>query len=216
MATTTELRRAVARLSSIAASDLDVVWRRAADPRQTRRMLEGVLPPLIDHYATASAALAADWYDERREEASPRRRFRARAANLRDGGGGLVLARYAVGPMFGAEPDLARAQTLVAGGVQLRIANSSRDTITESAIADPDAQGWQRESSGGCPFCDMLASRGEVYSEESADFAAHDNCECVAVPAFVGEPKPVKEYTPTNRNITDADRARVREYIRTQ
>jgi hypothetical protein len=118
--------------------------------------------------------------------------------------------------MFGAEPDLARARTLVDGGVQLRIANSSRDTITESAIADPDAQGWQRESSGGCPFCDMLASRGEVYSEESADFAAHDNCECVAVPAFVGEPKPVKEYTPTNRNITDADRARVREYIRTQ
>lgn len=216
MATTNQLRNAIRRLSVSAASDLDAVFRRADDAALTREALADVLPALIVAYGTASAAVAAEWYDDRRAQVAPRRNFRALAAGLRDGGGGLALARYAVGPLFGVEPDVARAKVLAAGGIQLRIANAARDTITESAIADPDARGWQRESSGGCAFCEMLAGRGEVYSKDSADFAAHDNCGCVAVPAFEGEPVPVKPYTPSERNITDADRARVREYIRTQ
>lgn len=216
MATTAQLRNAIRRLSSSAASDLDIVWRQVDDAILAREALADVLPALIDAYGAAGSAVAAEWYDQRREEAGSRRRFRALAAGLRDGGGALALARYSVGPLFGAEPDFDRAKVLAAGGVQLRIANAARDTITGSSIADPSSRGWQRESSGGCPFCEMLAGRGEVYSRETADFAAHDNCHCVAVPAFEGEPLPVKPYTPTDRSITDADRARVREFIRNQ
>ena len=36
-----------------------------------------------------------------------------------------------------------------------------------------------------------------------------------AVPAFKGEPRPVKPFTPSARGSTDADRARVHEYLRT-
>jgi hypothetical protein len=216
MATTSQLRNAIRLLSRTAASDLDAIWRQTDSPELARAALEDVLPALITAYGTASGTLAADWYDERRAEAAVRRRFQANPAALRDGGGALVLARWGIGPLFGDEPNVARARELIAGGLQLRIANAARDTITEASIEDPAAQGWQRESSGGCPFCEMLAGRGEVYSEQGADFAAHDHCGCVAVPAFEGEPRPVKPYTPSERNITDADRARVREYLRTQ
>jgi hypothetical protein len=61
----------------------------------------------------------------------------------------------------------------------------------------------------------MLIARGAVYTEVTADFASHDHCNCSAVPAFGGQPLAVKPYTPSSKNITDADRARVREYLRT-
>jgi hypothetical protein len=96
--------------------------------------------------------------------------------------------------------------------MQRRIANFSRDTITGSSIADPKAQGWERVGNGECAFCSMLIGRGAVYSEASADFE----------PTTTAAPRPrfqrripVKPYTPTSRDITDADRARVREYLRT-
>ena len=44
---------------------------------------------------------------------------------------------------------------------------------------------------------------------------AHDHCHCSAVPAWSGEPRPVKPYTPSARKATDADRARVRDWIAT-
>lgn len=214
MATTRQLRNAIRVLSSQAATDLDVLWRKVDTADAARDALEEVLPPLVDAYGSAAGSVAADWYDERRERAGVRRAFTARVADLRKGGGGRELARWGVGPLYVAEPDFNAARTRIAGGLELRIANVARDTITGSSIADPSAHGWQRESSGGCPFCEMLASRGVVYSEESADFAAHDHCSCVAVPAFEGEPRPVQPYTPSSRNITDADRARVRAYLR--
>jgi hypothetical protein len=35
-----------------------------------------------------------------------------------------------------------------------------------------------------CDFCEMLADRGAVYGEASADFEAHDHCSCSAEPVF--------------------------------
>src|SRR5690606_5733677 len=50
--------------------------------------------------------------------------------------------------------------------------------------------GWHRETRGsrsypsGCKFCQMLASRGDVYKKATARFAAHAGCNCVAVPSW--------------------------------
>ncbi|HEY5420361.1 MAG TPA: hypothetical protein VIL10_06475, partial [Marmoricola sp.] len=98
--------------------------------------------------------------------------------------GADVLARWGVAPLFAAEPDWASARVLIAGGLQRRIANASRLTVTRSAVEDRAARGWQRVGVGGCDFCAMLLGRGAVYSEESADFEAHDHCRCLAEPAF--------------------------------
>ena len=116
--------------------------------------------------------------------------------------------------MFAAEPDWQAARNRISGGLQRRIANVARDTVTFSAVEDPGADGWQRVArSGGCAFCRMLAGRGAVYTKSSSDFASHDDCHCVAMVAWKGIERPVKPYTPSAATITDADRARVRAWM---
>lgn len=65
----------------------------------------------------------------------------------------------------------------------------------------------------GCDF------RGHVYNLQTSEgwYTANSlvvsNCKCVAVPAWDGRPVPVQPYTPSKRTITDAERARVRQWI---
>lgn len=215
MATPTQLRSQIASLTRLANNDLAALWRQVTTAAQAKQALSDVLPALIETYGAAAGTIAAQWYDEARDKAGVARRFEAIPAEVVAGTAGAeALAGYAVGPLFGASPNFARGLTLAQGGLQRRIANVSRDTVIESSIADPSAGGWQRAGSGECAFCSLLISRGAVYSERSADFASHDHCSCCAVPAFGGEPLPVKAYTPTDRRISDADRKRVREYLR--
>lgn len=73
----------------------------------------------------------------------------------------------------------------VAGVIGRLVLNGGRETITQTIQADRRARGYERVTSGaGCDFCEMLADRGAVYDEESADFEAHDHCSCSAVPIF--------------------------------
>ncbi len=208
-----QLRSAVSDLSILAVAELAALWRQVSTAAEARDALTDVLPLLARTYAAAAATVAADWYDDLRDELNVDRRFSAIAADLGDLGTS-ELARWGVGPLFNAEPVWASARTLVEGGLQRRITNAARETVRVSSIEDPGAKGWQRVSTGGgCGFCQMLAGRGAVYTDRTVDFASHDHCRCHAVPAFEGRPRLVKPYTPTERRITDADRARVRAYL---
>lgn len=71
-------------------------------------------------------------------------------------------------------------------GAGMRLAlEGGRRTILDSVRSDDRAVGYERITSGrGCDFCSMLAGRGAVYGEESADFAAHDHCTCSAAPVY--------------------------------
>jgi len=101
------------------------------------------------------------------------------------------------------------------GAATRLVLNGGRETVHASTMADPEASGWRRiTSSNGCDFCLMLAGRGDVYSAETVDFSAHDHCSCMAEPAFGVDLKQVKTYVPSTRNVTDADRARARAWIR--
>jgi len=196
----------------LANNDLAALWAQVKTADEARAGLLDVLPALVYTYGLAAATLSADWYDEARDLIGAKGRFTAIPADLGDQGA-EPLARWSIGPLFDAEPDWERAKTQVQGGLQLRIANASRYTVAESAVADPAAEGWQRQGSGSCAFCAMLIGRGAVYTEAGADFGAHDHCNCSAVPAWGGEPRPVKPYVPSRRKATDADRARVRTWI---
>jgi hypothetical protein len=177
-----------------------------------------LLPSIVEGYGLAAGAVAADWYDDRRDQLGVKRRFQATPAQVKDPG-----TQALVGWALATSTTFEGFTGLVVGGATRRVYDAGRNTIMEVSVADPSAQGWQRETSGGCAFCEMLASRGEVYSEASADFASHDNCNCAAVPAFVGEPKPVKEYTPGARRdigpdgkalpISEADRDRAKAWM---
>lgn len=209
MPTTLDLRRGVASLSRLAAADLAVAWRDAESPQQAEAFLRDTLPSLVDLYGAAAATFAADWYDDLRDEREIPGRFTAIPADIGETG-----TQALVGWALAEATDLSAFRTLIEGGTQRRIANFARATVTGSAIADPRADGWQRVGDGdSCAFCRMLIGRGAVYSEAGADFASHDKCGCSAVPAFNGQPRPVKPFEPSSRNITDADRARVREWI---
>ena len=204
-----DLRDGVAGLVGFARNDLDSLWRQVTTAAEVETALRDILPALIDTYGAAAASLAADWYDSHREKLGVSGRFTAIPVEIKDSG-----AQALIGWAASEATDDNALQSLILGGTQRRIANFSRGTIAGSSVVDPKASGWQRVGSGECDFCAMLIGRGSVYSEAGADFASHDHCNCSAVPAFGGEARPVKPYTPSVRQ-SKADQARAREWIAT-
>lgn len=211
--TVNQYRSDIDELARLASIDLDVLWRQVSDAVVARELLADVLPELVAVYGSAAGTLAADWYDDLRTEQGVDGRFRALVADLPPRGQTDALAGWAAQGLFSTEPDLPGSLAAAQGGLQRLVANVGRGTIIDSAIADPQARGWQRSASGGCGFCQMLASRGAVYSESTVDFGGHDHCRCAAVPAFNGRSRMVKPYTPTSRSVTAADRARTRDWM---
>jgi hypothetical protein len=211
--TTIELREGVEGVSAAASAELAPVWAAGLALYDLRALLNEILGGLLEEFGLAVGAYAADWYDEYRLERDVPGSFTASPQLLRDPGAEQLVA-WAMKPLEQDVPDLRRAQVQLDGGVQLRLSNVARETVAESTYADPQAVGWQRVGSGRCAFCRMLIARGAVYSERTARFAAHDHCGCSAVPAFGGQPLPVTPYEPSKRRISDANRARVRAYLR--
>ena len=178
-------RRDLAELTGLAERDLTLIWREFNTAAAARDGLIELLPRLVDIYGSAASTLGADWYDEMREAAAVKGRFRAIPAELPDQGRTDALARWGVTPLFQAEPDFTTALAKVAGGLQRVIMNADRDSVVRSSIQDRSARGWQRVGSGGsCEFCSMLLGRGAVYSEATADFLSHDHFNCGAEPVF--------------------------------
>jgi hypothetical protein len=185
-------------VAAAANRELDEAWE-LDDPQDVTAALQDLLPGVIETYGLAAATLAADYYDDSRERRNVRGRFTAIIPAMGDTGA-EELARWGVSPLFQKNPDWAAAQTLIDGGLQRRVANYSRETITTSSVEDPQARGWQRVTSGGgCNFCTMLAERGAIYTESSSDFEAHDHCNCSAEPAWVGQELPVHPSIGTER-----------------
>jgi hypothetical protein len=199
----------VAVTSTEATDELSPIWT-GLIASEAIEALQELLPPVVDNWATAAASVAADWYDQLRQEKAIKGRFTALVPDLGDLGA-KQLADWAAQPLRLAEPNWDLARSHVEAGLQLRVSNSARKTVMTSSLADPQALGWQRvATANGCGWCQMLASRGAVYSEKTVTFGAHDHCNCTATPAWGGEPLPVKPYEPSKRNVSDADRARAR------
>jgi hypothetical protein len=218
MPTPAERNRALNGLTARMLSEFSAIWKRLNlnDPSVLRDPLAAVLAEIAEKYGTAAATLAADFYDDMREEVvrnGPR--FAPKLAALPGADRFESLAGWGIDPLFGANPDPMMALSNLAGGLQLVTTNAYVGTIAESSIADPAADGWQRVANiGACDFCVMLEGRGSVYSEGGVLFGAHDHCGCSGEPAFKGEPRPVKPYTPSKRNASGADRARARAWMK--
>lgn len=158
------------------------MWRKFGTADEARDGLMDVLPRLMAVYGSAAATLAADYYDDVRDAAEARGRFRAIPADLPDQGRTESLARWAVSPLYAAVPDFATAFTKVDGGLQRIIANADRETVMRSTIEDPQARWWVRVGHGECDWCRKYLdgeSRSVAY-----DFPAHDHCHCTAEPDF--------------------------------
>lgn len=173
------LRSDVALLADEASGDLAALWREVDSALAAEALLRDSLPALIEAYGLAAATVAADWYDETREEVEARGRFTAAPVEIDD-----VGAQALIGWALDEATDFNAFQSLVAGGTQRRIANHSRLTVAGSSVADPAARGWKRVGVGNCDFCRLLISRGAVYTEASADFRSHDHCNCSPAPEW--------------------------------
>lgn len=209
MAADQRLREATATLADSAAADLAQVWAASETLSEAASILRDALPGILDGYGSLAGIVAAEWYDTLRTEASVPRFFVAEPAPLPNDFGVDALAGWSQT----VARDMASMQSLVEMGAQRRLADVARETVMLNSLADPSSVGWQRVGVGSCAFCLMLISRGAVYSESTARFASHDGCKCSAQPAWSNQPLPVRPYTPTSRRVSDADRARVSDYL---
>lgn len=190
-------RLAQARLGAQTAAQVLASWRLVdvADLDATVQMWLRVAVPVIGAQRTASARLAATYLDAfRRLELGPRARaFVPRLAEDLDVAQastsltvtGPVRVKTATGqgtPIATA----ARVAQVSAARAAMRLAlEGGRRTLVDSVAADSQALGWARTTSGSpCHFCAMLASRGPVYSKDTARFEAHDGCSCGVEPVY--------------------------------
>lgn len=194
---------------------VDLANRVAGSPEVRRLALLDGVPELIGYYSEGSAALAADFYEEERESAGVRSQFTAEAV-IEDRT--MKIRRsiaWSAEPWFDDSGDSVDAR--LAEVVQFETARVFRDTITTNRRNDPASVGWRRITAGGCKFCRMLADRGAVYKQETARFAAHTSCHCVAQPVFTtndtGIEASVMQYTASRRSRSPAQRAALRDYL---
>lgn len=213
-----ESRAALQLVTGAAVADAAELLNRAKGSPEARRalILEGI-PSVVGYYSDGSSALAADFYDDERAQASVKNRFTATPI-INDPGDKLFNAiAWAAAPLLDVgEQD---AQDRLAGVVQLNVARPYRDTITGNRRRDSEAIGWKRVCVGGCSFCQMLAGRGSVYSDDTVRFASHPHCHCTAVPVFrggeYGPPATDFQYVASRKTRTPAQRAALRSYLAT-
>lgn len=227
MASSLQARQQVIDLATLASDDLASLKLSGLSPLQVREALARALPVLASEYGSAASAISADWYDDLRSSKRLKRRFRAVPAILPTPERFESLAGWAVEPMFRLDldgnPPVDAVETTVSkasGGLQRIILNAQRETVTRSTLLDPEAAGWARVGTGHtCKFCQMLLSRGAVYSAETVRFRSHDNCNCAASPSWDRSVKvETKEpFVPSKRRRSaqtkSLDAARAKEFI---
>ena len=186
-------------------------------PDVVRAALLESIPAEIDHFANASATLAADTYEEERELAKVRSTFAAELVVLDRTVKIRRAVAWATEPMFLAIPDRTLTASRLGEVVQFEVARPNRDTTLANRRRDPSASGWRRLARpGACPFCRMLADRGAVYRQKTAYFAAHEHCHCVAQPVWSTDDTievNAIQFLGSRRSNSPAQKARIKAHL---
>lgn len=156
-----------------------------ARPDVVKRELFAFIPALVAQYGDIAATAAADWYDDLREAEGIAGRFRAPLAPLVPDevvNGRLGYATRPAGPLFSSFDTLTAFTALIANEYALQ---PGRDTVMQAAHKDNAAYARVPEP-GACKFCLMLASRGFVYSKDTAGDSKkfHGKCRCNILPTW--------------------------------
>lgn len=156
---------------------------------------------VVDQYADASVALAADWYEQQRDAAGVPGSFRVPLADPVPPEKSQASLRWATKDVWPREAEdateaqqeplpvrLERAEKKAEAVAQKLVVDQARETVREAVRRDRQATGWARTAAiGACSFCKLLAIRGAVYEQDTVDFRAHDGCHCGVVPIFRGQ-----------------------------
>jgi hypothetical protein len=194
-----------------------LLGRSSGTPEQRRALLLDGVPEVVAYYSAGSSALAADFYDDERERAAPPRLYLAEPIVIDRTEKIRRAVAWASDPLFAGDPGATAGR--LADVVQLESARPFRDTVLTNRRRDPSAVGWRRVTSGGCKLCVMLASRGAVYTDQTARFATHGHCKCTAQPVFssedYGDEANVMQYVASRKRRTPEQQANLREYLNT-
>lgn len=152
---------------------------------------------VVAKYAAASATLSVRSYTAARKAADVPGAFTPIPADVPTADDVQAAVEWAVRSQIVPEPDLSALERDVTLSAQKLVQDTGRSTIIDNVQRDRQASAWYRQTeparskTGVCAFCAMLASRGAVYTEQTADFAAHPGCQCHAEPVFAGyKPSP--------------------------
>lgn len=158
---------------------------------------------IVEQYARTSATLAADFYDGQREAAGVPGPFTVPVSDPPAPEQTEASLRWATKDVWPRDPGdprttdaqrqpievrLAQAEKKAEQVTQKLVTDTGRGTVQEAVRQDRQATAWARSAArGACAFCKLLASRGSVYKQNTADFRAHDGCHCGVIPVFKGQ-----------------------------
>ncbi|MGY1549578.1 VG15 protein [Streptomyces sp. MN6] len=156
---------------------------------------------VVAQYSRTSAVLAAEFYDAQREAAGVPGPFTVPLGDPPPEEQTTASLRWATKDLWPREPEAATPAQLQPMDVRLDqaekkaeqvaqklVADTGRGTVQAAVRQDRQATAWARSAArGACAFCKLLASRGAVYGEDTADFRAHDGCHCGVIPVFRGQ-----------------------------
>src|SRR5690606_10058187 len=120
------------------------------------------LPTIVEAYGNAAALAASDFYDDLRQSAGLDDVFEVVFPEVKDLGTGQLIgwaAKTALTPETFA--------SLVSAGVQKRVANFARETISENSYRDSRSLGWMRIGTPDCDFCRSEEHTSELQSREN-------------------------------------------------
>ena len=158
---------------------------------------------LVGEYGTASASLAADYYDAQRVAARVTGSFTVPLLDPPPDAQVDNGLRWATKDLWPRDPEdpatteaqkapletrLAQAEKKAEAVAQKLVTDQGRGTVQNAVQRDRQAVAWARSAAlGACAFCQMLAIRGAVYKRDTVDFRSHDGCHCMAVPVWKGQ-----------------------------
>lgn len=189
--TPADLRATLVDLNTVMQSDLLALWRAldGQDVEFLREALQAELPAVVDPYLSAAGDVTADWY----ESQAPELAFTAAPAPLPPESQLQATARWAAGTVL--TKTAVTPLDLLSGSMQRALFDESRRTVLDNVESEPGAKWARYASANACPFCRMVATRGDVYTSESAaggyGSKYHDHCRCLAVAV-----RPGKTYDP--------------------
>lgn len=193
---TVDFQRSQGALSEFVNNSIKAMWDEHIDPDQfsaSWKDLGPVVKTLIAQHFDASAASGAEFYRNLSvvnalpfPKVTPARfsgqHLQRMAGSVANGSFYHQLNAKGAEPMRAAEI----ARNIMSGAGARFALNGARNTVTATVARDPNATGWERLiEPGACSYCSSQAAKGP-FKPGNTSFRAHDNCNCLAMPALRG------------------------------
>lgn len=157
-------------ISDAALADLGAVMGSVASESTVvqREALRELVPLLGDQYSEATSMVAAEFYAELQSLQDVRKPVAPDIVPLTDRKRWRSLVDWSADDYVFQHLGPAMVYSRLAGGVTRTLTETAADTMIGNAEVQGGLSAQRVPKPGCCAFCSMLASRGAVYSTESA------------------------------------------------